>query len=74
MQSDLYLVIGIVVGVLAFPSLIGAFSQSRPPRAAAVMVVISGVLIVLAVRSHPGGYKLEDVPRAFTRVIASVIR
>lgn len=69
MDTDLFLVLGVGIAVLALPALIGAFSESRPPRAAAILVMIGGGLVVLAVTQHPGGYAINDVPHALTRVI-----
>ncbi|MGL4310546.1 MAG: hypothetical protein ACRCSU_08670 [Paracoccaceae bacterium] len=70
MDSDLYLVIGLCIGGLAFPSLIGAFSAGRPPRTAAIMVMIASGLILFAIQSKPSGYSLGEVPEAFSRVVA----
>lgn len=70
MDADLFLMIGSIISLLAFPALVGAFSESRPPRAAAILIMIGGGLIVLAVTQHPGGYAFQDVPDVFTRVIA----
>jgi hypothetical protein len=69
MDTDLFLVIGSAVLVLALPALIGAFSESRPPRAAAILVLIGGGLVVLAVTQNPGGYAFDDVPHALTRIL-----
>ncbi|MEM5476401.1 hypothetical protein [Pacificibacter sp. AS14] len=69
MDTDLFLVIGSAVLVLALPALIGAFSESRPPRAAAILVLIGGALVALAVTQSPSGYGFDDVPQALTRVI-----
>jgi hypothetical protein len=33
-------------------------------------VLIAGALIVYAVRNHPGGYALDDIPDAIMHVIA----
>ncbi len=74
MTNDLYLVLGLIIAALAVPSLIGAFSESRPPRAAAILGLIGGGLIVLAVTQRPGGYSFGDVPGAFTRVVAHYVR
>ncbi len=74
MTNDTYLVIGIVVLVFAIPSVVSAFSERRPPRLAAIAVLIGGGLVALAVSQQPGGYTLEDIPRAFTRVIGALIR
>ena len=69
MQADLFLVIGVVVGILAVPALLSAFTHGHAPRAAAIMVLISGGLIATAVSRNPSGYTVEDVPKVFSRVI-----
>lgn len=74
MMNDLFLVLGLVVATLAIPSVISAFSESRTPRAAAILVMIGGGLIALAVTQQPGGYSFGDIPDVFTRVIAHYLR
>lgn len=69
MDTDLFLVIGSALLVLALPTLIGAFSESRPPRTAAILVLVGGALVVFAVTQNPGGYGFDDIPLALTRVI-----
>ena len=70
MDSDLALVLGLALSALSVPSVISAFSDSRTPRASALTVLIAGALIVYAVRNHPGGYALDDIPDAIMHVIA----
>jgi len=74
MKNDLFLVMGLIVSALAIPSVISAFSESRTPRAAAIMIMIGGSLIALAVTQQPGGYSFGDIPQVFTRVIAHYLR
>lgn len=75
MDTDLILVIGIVVLVLSFPSLLSAFSESRAPRAGAIMVLIGGVLIVVALTRHGvNNYTFAEIPDVFVRVIARYLR
>ncbi|AJE48949.1 hypothetical protein [Celeribacter indicus] len=69
MDTDLFLVLGTAICVLALPTLASAYSDGRPPRAAGVMVMIGGILLILAVSRHPGGYAVSDIPEALTRVI-----
>ena len=74
MDPDLFLVIGIVVGVLAIPSVLSAFSESRAPRAGGILVLIAGVLVVLAVQNKGGGYTIAEIPQVFYNVIGRYIR
>ncbi|QDC11692.1 hypothetical protein FHY55_17940 [Oceanicola sp. D3] len=73
MDPDVIFVIGMVVGLLAVPALIGAFSESRTPRAAAIMVLISAGLISVAVLRKPGGYSLSTAPDVFMNVVSSIV-
>jgi hypothetical protein len=73
MNTDLYLVIGLTLGALAIPSLLAAFSEGRAPRIGAILVLISGVLLVLAISGKPGGYEIADIPQAFYRVVGDLM-
>jgi hypothetical protein len=74
MDIDLVLVIGIIVGALAIPSLISAFSENRPPRAASILFLIGGTLIVVALTKNPIGYSIAEIPDVFVRVIGRYLR
>ena len=56
------------MGVLTLPSLLSAYSESRPPRAAAILVLISGVLITVALSRKTNGYAIQDIPEVFMSV------
>ncbi len=73
MDNDLFLVFGLIVFGLAIPSIIGALVDSRVPRVAAIMVMIGSGMIAIAIMGKPSGYSLEDVPKAFTRVIGKYL-
>lgn len=71
---DLMLVLGIVIVGFSIPSILGAFSDRRSPRTAAIAIMIGGGLILIAATQKPEGYSIEDVPAAFVRVVAYFIR
>ena len=71
MDADLFLVVGLVLLAFALPPILGAFSEGRAPRAAAIVVLVGGTLVVLAVNERP--YELADIPHAFTRVVGRFI-
>jgi len=73
LDADLIFVIGVIVGLLSIPALLSAFSESRPPRAAAMMVMIAAGLIVVAVLQKPGGYNVEQAPDVFFGVVARLV-
>lgn len=70
MDTDLFLTIGIVLVVLTIPSLMSAWTESRAPRFAAIMLVAAAALIVTALTQKPGGYGFKDVPQVMMGVVA----
>ncbi|SNS89405.1 hypothetical protein [Tropicimonas sediminicola] len=68
LDSDLIFTIGILMGLLAFPSLLSAFSGGRSPRTAAVLFMICIGLITTAVIMKPSGYSVADAPDVVVRV------
>jgi hypothetical protein len=73
MDSDMMFVTGAILLALSIPSIFSAFSDSRPPRAAAIILLIGGVLVVVALSQKPGGIALSEIPDIFFRVIARVL-
>lgn len=74
MDPDLLLVIGLILGVLAIPSILSALSDGRAPRAASIVVLIAGVLVIVALQTKGGGYTVTDIPQAFYSVIGRYFR
>ncbi len=70
MDSDLMLIIGLVLAVLSVPAILSAYSEGRPPRVATFTIIAAGALVVWAIKSHPGGYRIEEIPEVFVRVVA----
>ncbi|MEN8892927.1 hypothetical protein [Planktotalea arctica] len=73
MSYDLGLVLGMVIAGFAIPAIVSAFSDSRTPRAASLMVMIGGGLIAWAVMGKPGGYTLDQIPEVFVKVTRDLI-
>lgn len=74
LTQDLMLVGGIILCGLAVPAMVGARAEGRPPRFAAIVIMIGGTLILLALSQKPGLYSIAEVPEAFVRVVAYFIR
>ncbi|MCW1954414.1 MAG: hypothetical protein KIH71_000715 [Roseobacter sp.] len=70
MDYDLYLVIGLVIAVFAVPAVVSALADNRTPRAAAVVLMISGGLVAWAAASKPTGYTLDQIPDVIISVVA----
>lgn len=73
MDSDLMFVIGAVLVALSIPSMFSALADSRPPRAAVIILLIGGTLAVVALGQKPSGVALAQIPDIFFRVIARFV-
>ncbi len=73
MTTDMMLVLGLVICALSLPSLLSAFSEGRAPRAGAVLLLVGGLLLVMALTQKPSGYTFAEIPHVFVRVIAGFL-
>lgn len=73
MDADAILVIGIMIGALAIPSVISAFSSGRPPTMAGILLLCGAVLVVVAFNRTPGGYSFDEIPLLFVSVFRDLI-
>lgn len=73
MDYDLALIIGLVLAVFSVPAVVSSLSDGRVPRVAAISIVAAGALIVWSVTGKPGGYRIDQVPDIFAKVVARYI-
>ena len=73
MDSDLIFVIGLILAAFAVPPILGALFEGRAPRAAAIVIMVGGGLIALAVNQKPGGYTINEIPDVFVRVVGKYV-
>lgn len=73
MDPEIVLVIGLIFVVLAVPSVINAFSESRFPKAALTMFVVGGACIVWGIQKAPGEFEFQELPGLFFRVVGKFI-
>lgn len=73
MTNDIYLVVGMVVLILSIPSIISAILDGHAPRYAAIVLLIGGGLVFIAISRKPGGYRIEEIPDVFVRVVGHLI-
>ena len=69
MDTDLFLVLGLIISAFTLPPILGALVDGRAPRAAAIMVLIGGGMIAIAISQKPGGYSLQQIPQTFVNVV-----
>ncbi|MCC5974238.1 MAG: hypothetical protein JJT81_09315 [Rubellimicrobium sp.] len=73
MTSDIYIVIGLILLVLAVPAIFSAMLEGRAPRSAAILVLVGGGLVALAVYERPNTYTLSTLPDVFMRTLGRLI-
>ena len=73
MNTDLVMVLGILILVISFPASVGAFSSGRPPRLAMLCVFVGGGMMLYANSTKIGGYRLDEYPDLFIRVFSGLI-
>lgn len=73
MDTDLMLVTGIILLVMSIPSMLSAFTESRVPRLAILVLVVAGVLIFMAINDRSGGYTFPELPQVFARVFGRLV-
>ena len=70
MDTDLALILGIIVGGFSIPSIVSSMSDGRAPRVSMITILIAGGLILYALMTRPGGYSFEQLPDVFFGVVA----
>ncbi len=74
MRFDILLVVGSVLAVFSVVAVLTALVEGRRPRVAAIMVLISGGILALAVMQADRPLRWEDVPNAFVSVVAAILK
>lgn len=73
MDPDVALTVGTVVALFSIPSILSALTDSRAPRASLLTILIGGGLIVYALQTKPGGYRLSEIPHVYATVVNHLI-
>jgi hypothetical protein len=73
MDPDLALVIGVVIGVFALPSIVSAFSERRAPRISFLTLMGGAGLAYWAVSQNPDKYSILGFPDLLIEVAARFI-
>lgn len=72
-DPDLALSLGLLLVVFSVPAIFSALSDSRGPRASALVLLGGGGLVVFAMITKPGGYTVQGMADAVYKVIGSLL-
>lgn len=68
-DSELLLVGGVILLIIAIPAVISSFTHAQPPKLAFVFFALGTALIGAAVYQKPGGYTFDEITKIFVNVI-----
>ncbi len=74
MSTDVALVAGLFLVILAIPAMFSAWVDGRTPRLPMVLIVVAGGLVAYALTQKPGGYTVGEVPDVVYRVVGEALR
>ncbi len=73
MDPDLALTLGAIVAMFSIPAALSAIGDRRAPRAPAVTILIAGGLVLYALGTKPGGYRIDQIPDALVGTLAGIL-
>lgn len=69
-DSDLCLVIGIVLVWLGIPAVVSAYANQRRPLFGGLILLVAAALMIFAGQTKEGGYPLTEIPEVFFQVVS----
>lgn len=71
-DTDLFVVMGLIVALVAAPAIIGAISEERIPYIGLAGLIVGGALLGAGIVFSPNGYNLSHVPHSFVEILARI--
>lgn len=72
-DTDLFVVVGLVVAALSIPSAVVAFAETRMPTVALIIAGMGAATATAGVLGSPNGYSLSRIPHSFVEILARII-
>lgn len=72
-DTDLFVVVGLLVAALSIPSALSAFADERFPYVALFVIALGLGTVALGVYGAQGGYSLARVPHSFVEILARIV-
>jgi hypothetical protein len=72
-DTDLFVVMGLVLALLAIPSIIGAKAEARIPYFGLGCFVVGAAMLAAGVLLGPNGYSLARLPYSFIEILGRIL-
>jgi hypothetical protein len=72
-DTDLFVVVGLLVAALSLPSALSAFADERFPYVALLVIALGLGTVTVGIYGAQGGYTLARVPHSFVEILARFI-
>jgi hypothetical protein len=72
-DTDLFVVVGLLVAALSLPSALSAFADERFPYVALLVFVLGLGTGALGIYGAQGDYSLARVPHSFVEILARIM-
>lgn len=73
MDLDLIFVLGLIVGAFSIPSFVNAYSDNRPFRTPALMLLVAAAMIYYPIYENPSAYSIATVDNVILEVIGRYV-
>ncbi len=71
-DTDLFVVVGVMVALLALPSAAGAMAAARFPWISTLILAMGAGTAAAGIYASPNGYSLVRLPHSFIEILARI--
>lgn len=71
-DTDLCVVVGLIMALMAAPAIIGAIFEDRIPYIGLSGLIIGSTLLGAGILFSPNGYSLARLPHSFVEILARI--
>jgi uncharacterized membrane protein len=72
-DTDLFVVMGLIMALVAVPAIIGAKSEDRIPYISLAALIVGSALLGAGIVFSPNGYSLARLPHSFVEILARIV-
>jgi hypothetical protein len=72
-DTDLFVVVGLMVSALALPSALGSYAEGVFPKIGLSLMGCGVLIAVFGAISSPDGYAFARIPHSFIEILARIV-